>query len=153
MNNVNVCLSLCSAVMRGDLQTVKYIVTKERWDINRIVYPAHQLTALAIAAKFGHYNIAEFLLDHGADVNAHRDNDGNTPLQLACICGRFDVARLLLEKGADVTNRNDDGYTPLTWAIESSSPDPVREEIIDLFREFHPDLVMEQFCTTTPAGR
>jgi len=153
MENVNVRLSLCVAVMRGDLQTVKHIVVKEEWDINEIVSPAHKWTALAVTAKFGHCNIAELLLDHGADVNAHSDNEGNTPLHLACAWGHCDVARLLLEKGTDVTNRNNDGCSPLDLVLDLPPDDPAREEFISLFREYAPEMVMEAFCNATPTGR
>ena len=53
-----------------------------------------------------------FLLDHGADVNARRD-DLWTPLHLAANNGQFSVARMLLQRQADVNSRNGDGQAPL----------------------------------------
>jgi ankyrin repeat protein len=53
-----------------------------------------------------------FLLDHGADVNARRD-DLWTPLHLAVNIGELSVARMLLEYQADVNSRNDAGQAPL----------------------------------------
>jgi ankyrin repeat protein len=53
-----------------------------------------------------------FLLKHGADVNAKRD-DLCTPLHLAFHAGKLKAARILLEHDADVNARNDDGQTPL----------------------------------------
>jgi hypothetical protein len=57
-------------------------------------------------------NVIRFLLEHGADVNAQR-NDLWTPLHLAAYNGNLTVARILLDHGADVNLRNDDGQVPL----------------------------------------
>ena len=53
-----------------------------------------------------------FLLDHGADVNARRD-DLWTPLHLAVNIGELSVAQILLERQADINLRNDAGQVPL----------------------------------------
>ena len=53
-----------------------------------------------------------FLLDHGADVNARRD-DLWTPLHLAANNGQLSVTRMLLQRQADVNSRNGDGQAPL----------------------------------------
>src|SRR6266702_2301563 len=54
----------------------------------------------------------QFLLEHGVDVNARRD-DLWTPLHLAVNIGELSVARILLEHRAEVNARNDDGQAPL----------------------------------------
>ncbi len=54
----------------------------------------------------------QFLLKHGADVNARRD-DLWTPLHLAVNIGELSVAQMLLEHQADVNSRNEDGQAPL----------------------------------------
>ena len=54
----------------------------------------------------------QFLLAHGADVDAKRD-DLWTPLHLAFHVGKLEAARMLLEHHAYVNARNDDGQTPL----------------------------------------
>lgn len=54
----------------------------------------------------------QFLLEHGADVKAQRD-DFWTPLHLAVNNDEFLAARILLEFGADVNSRNCDDHTPL----------------------------------------
>jgi hypothetical protein len=60
----------------------------------------------------GRVNAVQFLLKHGARVNA-----GSwklmTPLHCAASAGSPEVARILLEHGADMTLRNDDGQVPL----------------------------------------
>lgn len=54
----------------------------------------------------------QFLLKHGADVNAKRDGL-STPLHRAVSKGRFKAAQLLLEYMADVDSRDGEGKTPL----------------------------------------
>jgi hemoglobin len=53
-------------------------------------------TALHMAARRGHVEIARALLDSGAAVNA-RDRKGDTPLQRAINCRKNEVSQLLLE--------------------------------------------------------
>ncbi|WP_179947526.1 ankyrin repeat domain-containing protein, partial [Wolbachia endosymbiont of Cylisticus convexus] len=79
------------------------------------------LTPLHAAALEGCDNIAKFLLDHKADVNAKtsngktpfQKNDDFTPLHLAAQEGRDGVVELLLNHGADVNAKSNDSTTPL----------------------------------------
>ena len=54
----------------------------------------------------------EFMLAHGADVNA-TDSRGDTALHRAAYYGRKDMVALLLEYGARVNAQNEAGLTPL----------------------------------------
>ncbi|MEO1049276.1 MAG: ankyrin repeat domain-containing protein [Bacteroidota bacterium] len=61
---------------------------------------------LGNAAFFGHWKVCDFLINHGADVNASVDKTGEKPLHNALAkAGRpyyYYVVRLLVEKGANV---------------------------------------------------
>jgi ankyrin repeat protein len=61
---------------------------------------------LGNAAFFGHWKVCDFLIRHGADVNARNPKTNETALHSAVSkAGRpyyFYVVRLLVEKGADV---------------------------------------------------
>jgi hemoglobin len=61
-------------------------------------------TALHMAARRGHLEIARALLDCGAAIEA-RDRKGDTPLQRAINCRRHAVVELLVERGAARTTR------------------------------------------------
>ena len=74
-----------------------------------------QTTPLSIAAAKGHRNVAEFLLDHGANVNG-ADGLKQTPLHIAADHGSDDVAKLLLDRGADIDARDFLETTPLQYA-------------------------------------
>ena len=60
---------------------------------------AMRATALHMAARRGHVDVARALLECGADVNA-RDRNGITPLQRAINCRRKEVAQILVAAGA-----------------------------------------------------
>jgi hypothetical protein len=46
---------------------------------------------------------------------------GATPLHAACLLGAPDIVEFLIEKGADVRAKDDEGHTPLDYAILSHS--------------------------------
>jgi ankyrin repeat protein len=59
-------------------------------------------TALSYACWYGHYEIAQQLLDSGADPNVHESYSmADTPLSLAAQQGDFDIVRLLIAHDAD----------------------------------------------------
>jgi hemoglobin len=59
-------------------------------------------TALHMAARRGHVEVAQALLDCGAAIEAP-DNKGDTPLQRAINCRQHMVAQLLVERRASMT--------------------------------------------------
>ncbi|KAF8476566.1 ankyrin repeat-containing domain protein, partial [Russula ochroleuca] len=68
-------------------------------------------------------NVAQLLLEHGADVNARiehggDDDNGRTPLHTAANYGRVEVVRVLLEHGANVGAEDNKGRTPLHDATD-----------------------------------
>lgn len=110
----------------------------------------HGHTTLHHAAGDGRIDILQLLIEHGAGVNA-RSNTGLTPLHTACREGKPAAARLLMASGACMEARGSDSYSPLELALSiSPSDNPAREELIELFREHAPDLVMEAYCTRSP---
>jgi ankyrin repeat protein len=82
-------------------------------------------TPLHLAAFFGHRDLAAFLLDRGADVNARSTSEtfarSNTPLHAAAANKQVEVGRLLVERGADVNAKDGHGFTPLALAANSKS--------------------------------
>jgi truncated hemoglobin YjbI len=76
---------------------------------------AKRCTALHMAARRGNVEIAEALLECGADIDA-RDSLGDTPLRRSVNCDKTQVASLLLAKGADAHSIGNKGLTPLLAA-------------------------------------
>jgi len=69
------------------------------------------------AAGDGNIEVVIQHLDAGTDVNAEQGIPEWTPLHLASQFNRKEVAELLIRKGADMNAKDQDGKTPLDWAI------------------------------------
>jgi hypothetical protein len=77
-----------------------------------------QVTPLGTAAAFGANEIAELLLDHGADTERTSDR-GNTPLHAAAANGNRALVELLLAHGANAGALTADGRTPADLAANT----------------------------------
>ena len=93
------------------------------------------LTALLHAAREGHIEVAEALLDSGADIDQISGGDGSSPLVSAVQNGHFDLALVLIERGADPNlATHTDRVAPLLgvlqtqWANFTSYPVPRAHE-------------------------
>jgi len=139
-------LELYSWVRRNKVEQVRSLL-ETGMDMNILDDDGN--TPLHIACLYGRPEIARLLLDAGADTEVH-NRWGYTPLDWACLYQETDIVRLLLEHGADVNAQDDYGRGPLDRIMIMQDDDPAREEILDLFREFHPDLVMEAYCSQNP---
>lgn len=88
-----------------------------------------QNTALHAALAGRNWDVAELLVDRGADVNSI-DNRGLAPLHNAVFGGNAQVVALLLIKGAEVNVRDQQGRSPLSLAVEKG-----HAEVADLLRQ------------------
>ena len=101
---------LWQASMWGKVEVVKRILSYIMVDVN-CLGGFNDSTPLGEAASFGHKEVAQLLLQKGADPN-RVDNFGQTPLYWAAITGHRGVAEILLDGGADV-NRAVSSGNPL----------------------------------------
>ncbi|CAD2219975.1 ankyrin/TPRprotein [Angomonas deanei] len=81
------------------------------------------LTAIFMKAK----ELAEFLLDNGANPNVQVKEDGTTPLHIAADLGLNDTVRTLCYAGADRQKKNTEGKTPQDIATEGGKVLVVKE--------------------------
>ena len=93
------------------------------------------MTALLFACREGHLDVAQALVEAGADVDTVNGADGMSPVTSAIINGNFDVAMMLVQHGADPNRASKIGLTPLysvidaQWAARTWYPAPsVTEE-------------------------
>jgi ankyrin repeat protein len=101
---------LMFAALYGMLPEVKILVNQKEVPVNRPGW-----TPLHYACTNGHLDIALFLLDKGAVVDAPSPNE-TTPLMMAIRAGNIQLARLLLDRGADIRIRNQQGYSAIDVA-------------------------------------
>ena len=86
-------------------------------------------SSLAYAACYGHYEMAELLLDKGADVNAQGGHYGNA-LQGASLRGHEQSVKLLLDKGAD-TNAQGGSYGNALQGASSRGHEQIVKLLLD----------------------
>jgi len=124
------------AASAGDLDMVRKLIS-EGHSVNQ-KHPLTQWTPLMAASYQGHQEIAQTLIDKGADVNA-KDKKGGTALMKAITTTSSDpdvmkkkaeIARLLLKSGADPYLANNVGE--ITWQMPFNSG---HEVFIDVFDE------------------
>ncbi|KAJ5966493.1 hypothetical protein N7481_013207 [Penicillium waksmanii] len=72
-------------------------------------------TALHVAARFGHDECAQIILEGSdyqkANTNLPENTYGWTPLFIACVDGQLGVAKLLVDAGADLERFDSSGWT------------------------------------------
>jgi len=110
---------LLNAAKAGDLTQIKTLLSTGDMDIN--VIDSFQTSPLMMAVDNKHLNVAEYLLQNGADI--HLDNKyGYTPLMQAVMRNDPKMVNLLLDKGAKIDHKNFyTELTPLMMAVDNGS--------------------------------
>ena len=112
---------------------VKFLVIEHSQDVDTRGF-GHESTALHLASRGGHVEVACFLLDNNANAEA-RDRRSSTPLHVASNMGRVEVVRLLLERGVDPTAKDENTYTPPDLALLAGHVEVTRvflEPVVDV---------------------
>jgi ankyrin repeat protein len=79
-------------------------------------------TPLHLAAFFGHPELANWLLDRGAQIDSRSTNSmKNTPLHAAAAGGATPLVELLLKRGADANATQESGWTALHSAAQAGN--------------------------------
>ncbi|GFX91360.1 poly polymerase tankyrase-1 [Trichonephila clavipes] len=107
--------ALLDAAKKGNLNRVMKLVSPE--NINCRDSQGRNSTPLHLAAGYNNLDVAEFLLEHGADVNA-QDKGGLIPLHNASSYGHLDIAALLIKYNTVVNATDRWGFTPLHEAAQ-----------------------------------
>lgn len=89
---------LQKAIIEDDVEAVRAALAENPKLARAVVDPGSLETALHIAASYGCKEIAELLLDAGADVNAEAALD-YSPLDSADRARRLDIVDLLKSRG------------------------------------------------------
>lgn len=116
---------------------------------------------LHIAVHYGQFELVEYLITAGFDVN-ERDRHGNTPLLCAKIVNCFELIRLLVANNADIYAVNNDGENVAHTVTKrfgedgfrSFGRDEVYDWVKDMLKDGHAMLwSMHDNSGMTPFGR
>lgn len=107
--------ALLEAAKKGNLARVQKLASTE--NINCRDTQGRNSTPLHLAAGYNNVEVAEFLLENGADVNA-QDKGGLIPLHNASSYGHVDIAALLIKYHTCVNAVDRWGFTPLHEAAQ-----------------------------------
>ncbi|MHC4177607.1 MAG: ankyrin repeat domain-containing protein [Planctomycetota bacterium] len=133
-------MDIWTAASQGNLEAVKrHIAGGAEIDATFIApgVPASGATPLHLAVLSDQREIAEFLIEKRANLNAKaKDEHGGTPLHWAAVLGRIEIARRLIEAGADVNAKDNHGFTPLDATnYDRESEREAKLKIAELLRE------------------
>ena len=111
-------------------ELIKNILQHSPVDVNMIVKPQIDFTALMWASSWGYTEITKACLAR-PEIDVNLQDFGSTALMFASICGRTEIVKLLLEHPhIDVNMQNSDGRTALMFASRNG-----RTEIVKLLLE------------------
>jgi ankyrin repeat protein len=118
---------LIKAIKRGQKEKVKELL-EQGADVNT---DKDGYTALCWACWYGHYEIAELLLQYGALVDLPIPIIRITPLMLASWYGYPKIVESLLKHGANPNNKTCFGQTALSGALKNG-----HKEIVELLKSY-----------------
>jgi hypothetical protein len=114
-------LNIFEAAAAGRFDLVQQAVQEWPGWINE--YAQDGFTPLQLACFFGHEEMALWLIEQGADINAAAKNkQGVAPIHATAANGNLTVLEALLKKGAAVNARQEGEFTALHEAANSGNP-------------------------------
>lgn len=105
---------IVEAAKSGDLQTVKKILAQDPSKLNAT--DEEHYTPLHWACMRAHWDVVNFLIDKGADLNII-GGDGGAPLNWAAHHDNVEIIKRMVGKGASLNVQNQWGMTELHTAI------------------------------------
>ncbi len=115
---------LFNAVASGNIEEVKNLLQGGA-NINMRLRELAGQTPLITALFENQIEVAEFLIDSGADISISRA-DGQTALMTAAYLGQAAIVEKLVSSGADVNTVKEGGFTPLLIGAEGGSTEVCR---------------------------
>jgi ankyrin repeat protein len=151
---------LKQAVVSNDVGAMKELLRRGA-DVNELINNGGGATLLMMAAFDGHREMAEFLIDSGADVNGE-NSIGWTALMNALSKGNLEIAQLLIDRGADIDKPTTRGSTAESWAKDCGWPEMQqlfqearirKQQALDRQREEREALDRQRECHSTALER
>ena len=120
--------TICHVVMENDLNLAKEMIAQKPALVN-FNNNEHRMTPLHVTCVEGLTEMARYLMDAGADLEA-RDMNQATPLFTAVASNHLDMVKLLLKRGADVNATEDENVSPLHLSASFGHAD-IAEVLLD----------------------
>ena len=105
--------ALGGAARQGHLHICRWLIENGAYVDGNI---SSVITPLSSAIMFGNDEVAKFLIDKGANINAIHLTQHKTPLDYAKVWGRSEIEKILLEKNAISLSK------PIDWKNEYGGP-------------------------------
>lgn len=120
-----VAITVFEAAATGKINNVIRLLAREPNLVN--AYTVDGFQPLGLACFFGHFDVAEYLIKAGANVNSKSRNDlGVAPIQSAAAGGHRKIVKMLLAHNADPNIREQGGFTPLHAAAQNGDEETIR---------------------------
>ena len=113
LTNMENSATFFNAIRSGDLAPISEMI--EETPVLLHAKDQRGSTPLILATYYNHEEIAIFLIEKGANIDAI-DSSGNTALMGVCFKGYTNIAEKLISYGADVNIQNGMGATSLIYA-------------------------------------
>ena len=118
---------LTPLMVAGSIETGRYIVEEQQVNVN--AESVMGASALMFAAGGDDFELVQYLVEHGALINA-REKDvsgsfGKTALHYAAEKGSLEIVKYLVEHGADTAIKAKYGESALDFAVEGGHGDIV----------------------------
>jgi len=127
-------ITIHEAARSGDVDHVAILIAEDMGVVR--ARDSDRRTALHWAAIEGHADVAQLLVDEGAEVDAADTRNeypgGNfTPLHYAAHYGKVEVTHVLIRAGADLNPENIFGRTPLQILVRGTGSVEVARALLD----------------------
>lgn len=137
-----------TAIISSNLDLVKQHI-EAGTDLNK-KDPMSGATPLITAATFNKIEIAEALIEGGADLSL-KNNDGSTALHAAAFFCRIEIVQMLIDAEVDKSIRNNFGATARESVMGSFEPvQPIYAMMQEQLAPFGLQLDMEELKRTRP---
>ncbi|XP_055379545.1 ankyrin-1-like [Condylostylus longicornis] len=133
---------LCVATEFGHSHIIRLLLRHGKFDINAQNNSLEN--SLHIAAKYGHFDIVEYLVNAKAEINL-QNNNGDSALMLAIREGYTNIVKYLIGKGASICLLNKFKENAIFIATEYGHP-----EIVALLLQMTPELNRSNIFDETP---
>jgi uncharacterized protein len=118
-------LDIFDAAATGKVNRVRELVSEDPTRVN--AYSVDGFQPLGLASFFGHFEVVDYLLQSGAEVNSPSKNSQRVmPLHSSVAGQHLEVSRILLEHGANVNAKQADDFSPLHEAVQNGQVEMVQ---------------------------